>query len=157
MILKITEANAWENERWSYAIDVSKQDAETINWLMIFVRCANSVYDKAKESAITQNFGGPFSRPIKIFAASKYWFDFWDGIADEFEDGELSLYRMVGKKRTHTTIRGGYYKSGGNFTDKKLSFAKVKSAAVTMRDKGENKLYKDFESAFYYAHKTKQL
>lgn len=148
MLLKITERNAWENESWSYVIDISKQDAETINWLMIFVRCANEEYKKVSDAAPVQNFGGPFSRPYKVFAASRYNVDFWDGVADESEDGEMRLYRMVGKQRTHTTIRGGDYKSGGNFLDQKLSFAKVKSAAVTMRDKKENKLYKDLESAF---------
>lgn len=145
MLLKITESNAWENERWSYVIDLSKQEAASINWLMIFIRCANKVYDDAKEAAPTNNYGGPFSRPTKVFAASLYWFEFYDEILSEDDE----CLRLGNRNSNMNISKAGNYKSGGNFVDRKLSFAKIKSAAVTIRDKKENKLYKDFESAFH--------
>ena len=149
MIFTITERNFWENESWTYLLDTEKQDADTMNWLMIFIRIANEVCKDAADSAPVQNFGGPFSRPMKIFAASRYSLQFYDEIVEDNEK-ETRIMRRVGKQKTHTTVRKtGDYKSGGNFTDRKLSFAKIKSAAVTIRDKKENKLYKDLESAFH--------
>ena len=51
MILAITEQNAWENESWTYVLDVEKQDASSLNFMMIFVRLANIQFEVDRENA----------------------------------------------------------------------------------------------------------
>lgn len=118
MILRITEVNSWEQERWSYYIDTEKQSCGAMNALMVFIRVANRGYEEVKEAAGNH-----------IFAASRYDFAF------------------TSKNKIPTRFSGSY-KSGGDYTDAVISPARMKSAMVTMRDKRENKLYKGFESIF---------
>lgn len=144
MLLSITDKNAWERESWHYIFDISKQDAAALNWLMIFVRLANAEFERVKENAPTVGGGSIFSRPMKMFAASYYTIRFYDKI-DEEDDDRLIL--LEGKTRCHIRKSSGYL-SSCNFMDTKISVARMKSAAVTMRDKKENKLYKNFDSIF---------
>jgi hypothetical protein len=147
MILKITEYCAWENERWSYIIDLSKQEAAAINSLMIFIRCANAEFEKAKEEADKQPPAIPYhflfnSHPRNPFAASRYSFDFFDS-ADE----KKMQLRCVG--RTVSLSDNVGYQAATNFMlDRKISLARMKSAMIAMRDKKQNKLYKVFDSIF---------
>jgi hypothetical protein len=138
MVLAITEINAWERERWTYAIDMFTQDAETVNNLMIFTRLANAVYEEAQQNR---------KQASDPFACSKYWLRFYDKV--EFKGDSV---RLVNRKGTNLTISinrmmGGYK---GNTVDLhlKLSAMKVKSAMIAMRDKKENNFYKRFEDAF---------
>jgi hypothetical protein len=145
MIISIREANAWEQERWTYVFDLSKQNAEAIHWLMIFIRVANKYYEECKENApepmrLPFPFGG---RSPKLFAASFYSFDFWDG----FEDADNGFYLFQGKSKMCFSKEGSY-KSNSVCLDAIISVAKMKSSAVTMRDKDNNKLYKNFEHIF---------
>ena len=146
MLLTIREANAWEQERWTYVFDLSKQKAEAIHWLMIFVRVANKFYEQCKENApepmrMPFPFGG---RSPKLFAASFYSFDFYDSFK---EDDDKYFYLLQGGSKT-SFKREGNYKSNMVCLDTVISTARIKSAAVTMRDKDENKLYKNFEHVF---------
>jgi hypothetical protein len=147
MILKVTERCAWENESWSYFIDLSGQSAEAINFLMIFIRCANAHFEKVKEAtdkqppALKPHF--LFNRhPRNPFAASRYTFEFYDA-ADE---KEFELKR--GRTRIHISERSGYHNFNNFRIDRKISIARMKSAMISMRDKKENKLYKSFDRIF---------
>lgn len=139
MYIVITESNAWEREKWNYAIDISKQNAEVLNYLVIFVNFANKYFEKAKEDAPVAPFGGG-----KIFAASKYWFKFYDEI-------DLTGDYPVGKFKTGGSMgfngKPGY---NNNSFDLELVISpkKMYSAMITMRDKNENILYKNFDSVF---------
>ena len=149
MLLRITEYCAWENEKWSYIIDLDKQKGAAINYLMIFIRCANQHFDEAKVSAERQGGGLPYHfmynrNPRTPFAASKYSFDFYDGIVEEKKRTILvnSDHRLV------MSNRSGYYNLTNIMTNRKISPAKMKSAMIAMRDKGQNKLYKTFDTIF---------
>ena len=147
MILKITEYCAWENERWSYIIDLSKQEAAAINSLMIFIRCANAHFEEVKEAASKEPPALPYHplfnrHPMNPFAASRYSFDFFDS-ADE----KKMQLQCVG--RTVSMSKDCGYQSFTNFMlDRKISLARMKSAMISMRDKKQNKLYKAFDSIF---------
>src|ERR1044072_6329293 len=69
MLIAITEFNAWENERWTYVLDMKKQDGEALNNLMIFIRVANKHFEEIKESTSE-----------RLFAASRYKFRFLNGL-----------------------------------------------------------------------------
>ena len=80
MILAVKEYCAWENERWVYIIDLSKQEAAAINSLMIFIRCANVEYEIAVREAKKQPPALPYHplfnrHPRNPFAASRYSFN----------------------------------------------------------------------------------
>jgi hypothetical protein len=137
MLLKVMEINMWEKERWSYILDLSKQDASSINYLMIFIRVANIQFEKDKENARNKGHAD-------CFASSKYSFEFFDS----FEYSKGNSLVLVNKNCRLHTGGGGGYKSGGLMLDKIISNAKMKSAMITMRDKKENKLYKSFEDIF---------
>ena len=149
MLLRITEYCAWENEKWSYIIDLDKQNGAAINYLMIFIRCANSHFDEVKLQS--EQKGGPLTRhflfnrnPRTPFAASKYSFDFYDSI-----DQRSSRATLI--NIDHSLVlsnKSGYNNSTNIMTDRKISPAKMKSAMVAMRDKGQNKLYKTFDTIF---------
>jgi hypothetical protein len=153
MLIAITEANAWENERWTYVLDIEKQDSGALNDLMIFFRLANEDYDVAKEDAGNNPmYHSIFNRhQPRIFAASKYWFKFCESMVVE-------KYGFALKHKTspimHVRNNGGY-KSGGIFLDKVISPKRAKSAMIAIRDRQENILYKDFESIFLSSQKKK--
>lgn len=130
--MAVTEINMWEREKWTYILDVEKQGAKILNLLNIFIRCADKQFEKDKEGAAGA-----------LFAASKYSLKFYD--THETESGYLVL--VAGKDRLIMNGKPNY-KSGGMFLEKKISLSRMHSAMVKMRDKGENKLYKDFESLF---------
>ncbi len=147
MLLKVTEYCAWEQEKWSYIIDMDKQEAAAINWLMIFIRCANKYFEQVKEDPKRPRISySPIfdSHRVSPFAASRYSYEFYDGIDEKGtrttlikSDGNLSLSKG-----------GGYHNFTNIITDRKISRAKMKSAAIAIRDKNENKLYKSFDSIF---------
>jgi hypothetical protein len=150
MLLKITEYCAWENEKWSYVIDMNKQEASAINHLMIFIRVANIQFEKDKEQSQAQPAVLPyhplFNRyPRNLFAASRYSYEFYDSM-EEKTAGRVTLIKSDGG----LSLSGGSgYNSFTNImTDRKISIAKMKSAMISMRDKKENKLYKVFDSIF---------
>lgn len=150
MILKITEYCAWENERWSYIIDLSKQEAAAINSLMIFIKCANAHFEKANEEAQNQPSAIPYHplfnrHPRNPFAASRYKFDFYD---DAEESDSRGGKVILSGKTFWQSNDVGYNKFVTFMLDRKISIARMKSAMVTMRDKKQNKLYKIFDSIF---------
>lgn len=148
MLIAITEHNAWENERWTYILDLSKQKSSAINSLMIFVRLANEYYQKAREDCPTNPLSGSifFKHSPKIFAASHYRIKFYDSmIATSGTRTRLKI--DVGEESIITHNHNGY-KQAGAMLDAVMSPKKSKSALIAMRDKRENKLYKNFESIF---------
>jgi hypothetical protein len=149
MILRITEYCAWENERWSYIIDLTKQDATAINSLMIFIRCANAHFEEVRTEAERQPpalaYHPLFNRhPRNPFAASSYVFNFYDTAEHDGEKGKLTC----AGKTIWVSDQSGYHKFINFMLDRKISVARMKSAMIAMRDKKENKLYKSFENIF---------
>lgn len=151
MIIAITEHNAWENERWTYILDMSKQKAEAINYLMIFIRLANEYYQEVRENCPPNPLSGHiFMRHCpKIFAASHYRIEFYDSvIASAGTRTRLSL--GTGEVSLPTSCNG--YKSAGLMLYEVISPKKAKSALVAIREKNikkkRNLLYKNFESIF---------
>lgn len=153
MILKITEYCAWENERWSYIIDLEKQEAAAINSLMIFIRCANAEFEIAKEESSRQKpalaYHPLFNRhPRNPFAASSYSFNFYDAV---FVDYDRSVSLICAGKKSHLSDGCGYHFYTNIMLDRKISIFRMKSAMIAMRDKKQNKLYKSFENIFLAA------
>jgi hypothetical protein len=149
MLLKITEYCAWENERWSYIIDMDKQEASAINYLMIFIRVANISFEKDKEESQAQPPVLPYHflfnrNPRNPFAASRYSYEFYDSM--EEKAGRIKLIKSDGS--LSLSDGSGYNQFTNIMTDRKISIAKMKSAMISMRDKHENKLYKVFDSIF---------
>ncbi len=152
MLIAITEHNAWENERWTYVLDLSKQKAAALNSLMIFIRLANEYYDEARENCPSNQLSGNiFMKHVpKIFAASHYRIKFYDSmIATEGTRTRLKVEGGEGSIITHNHCG---YKSAGPMLDAVISPKKAHSALVAMREKNPNKkrniLYKDFENVF---------
>lgn len=149
MLLKITEYCAWENEKWSYVIDMDKQDACAINYLMIFIRVANAHFEIAKEESQSQPPALPYHalfnrNPRNPFAASRYNYQFYDSM--EEKSGRVILIKS---DSTMSLSDGAGYNNFTNImTDRKISSFKMKSAMLSMRDKNENKLYKVFDNVF---------
>lgn len=151
MILTITEANHWEHERWHYILDAEKQRAAALNDLISFIRLNNIETERIKKevdanqdhSAVTDMFGRPM---YKLFAASSYWFRFYDSM----EIDEKYGYPVVINGRSRLAMNGGAqnYKSGIVDLTLRISQARMYSALKLMQDKKENKLYKNFESLF---------
>lgn len=149
MILKITEYCAWENERWSYIIDLNKQQASAINYLMIFIRCANKQFELDKEYSQSQppvlSYHPIFNRyPRNPFAASRYSYEFYDSF--EEKPGRIKLIKSDSSLSMSDGC--GYNKFTNMMLDRKISIARMKSAMIAMRDKNENKLYKTFDNIF---------
>jgi hypothetical protein len=134
MLLKITERNSWEQASWSHIIDVSKQDAQAVNDLLRFIRLANSKYDEIKKEMAGSRY----------FAASYYQAEFYDS-HDEDE------HRIMLRKRKTRSImvvhKSAAYKDNELSLDHKISTRKIKSAVLAMK-RGDNVLYKNFESVF---------
>lgn len=147
MILAIKEYCAWENERWVYIIDLSKQEAAAINSLMIFIRCANKEYEEAEREAKRQPPALPYHplfnrHPRNPFAASRYSFNFYDTADEE------KMKLMCAGTTVSLSRNVGYHAATNFMLDRKISVARMKSAMIAMRDKKENKLYKSFDSVF---------
>ena len=150
MILVIKEYCAWENERWSYIIDVCKQDAAAINSLMIFMRLANEYFEDAKRESEAQPPVLPYHplfnrHPRNPFAASSYQFSFYDEIQTD-ERGRHNL--ITSECETCLSDHSGYNKMTNIMTDRKISPKRMKSAMQRMRNKKENTLYKCFDAVF---------
>lgn len=151
MLIAITEHNSWENERWTYVLDLHKQDAEAINNLMIFVRFANEHWHIADEDTPVPDRSSIFSRHTpKLFAASKYWIKFYDS-CEKDESGYVLKHK--GHGGLHIRSSGGY-KSSRYDLSLIISPKKMLSATVSMRDKDTNSLYKDFDSVFLSQKQT---
>lgn len=153
MLVAITEANAWEHERWTYVLDADKQGAEILNLLTVFCRLATKEADKMKE-AVTADINHPWvrdmlGRPLyKLYAASHYTIRFYDSVE---VDASRDPYRPVlieGKRKMHFSFGDGGYKNGGLLLNTQISPHRLASAMVGIRDRKENKIYKDFESLF---------
>lgn len=135
MLIKVTETNMWEREKWTYVLDVEKLGGSILNHLMIFVRCANAQFDKESSDAKGNS---------EVFASSRYHLEFYDSLIQEQGKDPILVNKTC---KLHLNSRGNY-KEGGIYLDKKISSARLKSAMIQMRDKKENKLYKNFESLF---------
>jgi hypothetical protein len=141
MFLKVTERNMWEQEAWSHIIDVSKQEASSLNFLMIFVRLANEQFEVDKEKAKRNGHA-------HCFASSRYQMEFYDSYKEE-KIGERSRILLTHKNSNLSIFTdGGSYKSSGLMLDRVISSGKMKSAMLAMRDKKQNSIYKNFESIF---------
>jgi len=146
MLIAITEHNSWENERWTYVLDLNKQDGQTINNLMIFVRLANEHWEIANDDAPVPDRSSIFTRHTpKLFAASKYWIKFYDAV-EEDEKGAVVLRNYKGDGLR--LGRGGGYKSNKVDLNAVISPKKMLSAMISMRDRDKNSLYKNFDSVF---------
>lgn len=134
MLIAITETNAWEMEKWTYVFDTNNLGASVINNLIVFARMANEEFDK--QLALV-----PKNQP---FAMSRYWVRFYDRL-DKGNDGYT---RLINQKSTLILNASDYqdYKTGGIFLDRKLSIKRLISACISIRDRQENKIYKNFES-----------
>lgn len=144
MLIKITETNMWEREKWSYILDLSKQDSSSINYLMIFIRVANEQFEIDKENAKKNG--------LNYYASSRYSFTFFDSYIIEesiiLKNPYVVLLDKTHKKQFVLNNNDNGYKIGGLMLDKIISNAKMKSAMIAMRDKKQNKLYKSFEDVF---------
>lgn len=132
MLLVITEYCSWENERWKYLLDLEKQDGEALNDLMIFIRLANDKFDKVKKEATHV-----------IFAVSRYSFKFYNKI-----DASGKYPRLINNKKGAGLIicsEPGYNSHSFDLNNR-LSSKRTRSAMLAIRDKGQNILYKDFDS-----------
>jgi len=152
MLIKVSEFCAWENERWSYVFDLEKQEAEAINYLMIFIRLANQHFEKVKEEAESKPPPIPYHilfnpRPLYVFAASKYSLEFYDSI--EQKENSVRLIKSGGGLSMRNG--SGYNDFTNIMIDRKISIARMKSAMVSIRGKKkENKLYKRFDNIFLF-------
>lgn len=145
MLIAITEHNSWENERWTYVLDLNKQDGQTINNLMIFVRLANEHWQIADEDTSVPDRSSIFTRHTpKLFAASKYWIKFYDSM--EKDGNRIKLKNKNGMGLSIGSVNG--YKSNRFDLSLVISPRKMHSALISMRDKDTNPLYKDFDSVF---------
>lgn len=155
MLLKITEYCAWENESWSYIIDLDKQDGEALDHLMIFIRLANEQYIVAAADAKGQPYAiarHPLfnPHPRNPFAASRYNISFYNAI-----DTTLGRVRLLTHKTTERLREGsGYHDYANILTDMIISPRRMKSALTHIRDKKENILYKTFDSLFLKKKQT---
>lgn len=132
MLIAITEFNAWENERWAYVLDMDKQDGNVLNDLMIFIRLANAEFEKIKEGA-----------KYRLFAASKYTFKFYNSL------NLTKLYPILVNKNCSLIINSDPgYNSNSFDLSVVISSKRMRSAMLSIRDKKENILYKDFDSLF---------
>lgn len=132
MLIAITEFNAWENERWTYVLDMEKQDGEVLNNLMIFIRVANKHFEEVKENTSE-----------RLFAASRYNFRFFASL-------DTSNKRPVLRNKKHTLVLNGSasYNSDSYDLNNVISPLRMKSAMLRMRDKQINDVYKNFNSLF---------
>jgi hypothetical protein len=132
MLIAITEFNAWENERWTYVLDIDKQDGEILNNLMIFIREANQHFDKVKEITTT-----------RLFAAARYNFRYYNEL-------DTSKKYPVLRNKNGALVMSTHSGYNSNSFDLNLviSSSRMKSAMLRMRDKQENDLYKNFDSVF---------
>lgn len=137
MLIAITEFNAWENERWTYVLDMGKQDGEVLNNLMIFIRVANQHFEGVKEKASE-----------RLFAASRYNFRFYNEL-----DTSKKYPVLRNKNGALVMSSTSGYNSNSFDLNLVISPSRMKSAMLRMRDKQENDLYKNFDSLFL---KTKQ-
>ncbi len=152
MLVTVTEANAWEHERWTYILDVEKLGAPTLNELISFCRLATEEAKKMKDAVmadpnhpwVTDMFGRQL---YKLYAASAYHLRFYDSMEWNEERGYPILVEGRRRLNMNSYNRNGY-KSGGDCTDERLSVARLHSAVVQLQKNGENKLYKDFEGLF---------
>ena len=94
----------------------------------------------------------PASFPlVQVFAASKYWFKFYDEIdlTQNYPRGRFKNGGSMG----FNGIAG--YNSDSFDLDVIISPKKMYSAMISMRDKNENILYKNFDSIFLAKRKKK--
>ena len=135
MLLKVTELNHWEKEKWSYLIDLDKQEATAVNDLFSFFRLAREQFDKDKSQA--------GCRGQSHFASSNYYYEFYDSLDTR------GNYPVLKRKDCNLCMNGGGgYKSNMLSLKNIISVRKIRSARNAMRDKKENKLYKNFEYIF---------
>jgi len=132
MLIAITEFNAWENERWTYVLDMEKQDGETLNNLMIFIRVANLHFEDVKGATAH-----------RLFAASRYNFRFYNEL-----DTSKKHPVLRNKNGALVMTRTDGYNSNSYDLNLVMSSSRMKSAMLRMRDKNENDLYKNFDSVF---------
>jgi len=132
MLISITEFNAWENERWTYVLDMEKQDGEVLNNLMIFIRIANQHFEEVKGASA-----------YRIFAASRYNFKFYKSL-----DLTKKLPCLQNKNSALIMASDPGYNSHSFDLSVVVSAKRVKSAMLAMRGKNENILYKNFDSLF---------
>lgn len=149
MILKITEYCAWENERWSYLIDLNKQEGAVLNLLMIFIRLANAYYETANDEAQRQPMALAYHpifnpHPRNPFAASKYNFEFYDSL----EETKRGIKVVNSNGSLWLSDHVGYHSATNLMLDRKISIAKIKSAVISIRKRKTNSLYKSFDSIF---------
>ena len=147
-LLRITEINTWERERWSYVLTLEKRSSEALNSLMTFIASANKYFDDSYENAPEcRDFMG---RGYKVAACSRYTINFYDSI----ELGGKYPALVSGKSKLHLN-GGGNYKSGGIYLDEIISPKRIKLAKNKMVEKQDNVIYKNFESLFL--KQTKQV
>ena len=133
MKIRLTEVNAWERERWTYILDSDVIGGQVINLLMIFVRLNNQQFDKIRETNKS------------LFAGSRYFLEFYDSM----EKSEKLITLINGKKnRLNCSRFGGNYKSGGDYSETKISIQKMKKAVNEILYNENNILYKNFEYLF---------
>lgn len=132
MLIAITEFNAWENERWTYVLDMEKQDGEVLNNLMIFIRVANQYFEEVKEKATH-----------RLFAASRYNFRFYNEI-------DTSKKYPILRNKKVSLVMNSKSAYNSDFIDPNMIISplRMKSAMIRMRDKQTNDLYKNFDSLF---------
>lgn len=132
MLIAITEYNAWEHEKWTYVLDMDKQDGEVLNTLMIFIRVANKYFEEAKSKS-----------EQGLFAASKYSYKFYTRI-----DLTSKHPCLENKNRSLIIASEPRYNSHSFDLSAVISSKKMISAMKRMRDKQMNDLYKNFTSLF---------
>lgn len=132
MLIAISEINSWEREKWTYVLDIDKQDGEVLNNLMIFIRVANKHFDEVKETS-----------PNKFFTASRYSYKFYNSI-----DLTHKHPRLINKNSSLIIASDPGYNSHSFDLDLVISRQRMKSAMIRMRDKQINDLYKNFDGLF---------
>jgi hypothetical protein len=129
MFLLIREKNSWKHQDYFYLIDLNKQTGKALDMLFEFFRISNNYYQRCcKEVPIVYSVLGG----AQYFAESIYFYYFID--AYETIDNKLCT-----KTQKFTDVK--------LCLNQKISIGKMRSALIAMR-KGENKFYRNFESAF---------
>lgn len=128
MLLKITEVNLWEKEKWSYILSIENMDASQLDTLLSFIRLAQENFSKNRD------------KTMPVQAISNYWYSFYDSLENNV------LVRA--NQRLNLGNGTSYNLSFNDRRDRKISIRKLNKARDEMRDNGKNLLYKNVDYIF---------
>lgn len=125
-----------------FFFNLEDQDASTINNLMNFIRLANEDFEKAKNNA-KSGIPDMFGRRLKYFAAERYHMRFFDDVQEDTYNDYVLINRDIHLHSNAYDFRGSI-----------ISHRKLKGIINEIK-KGENRLYKQFDSLFLKNKKSR--